>query len=160
MRQLLFNERAKKYFLLDNTQDIVCDVCGKYADEFIHIRHSKGTQICDRVFCSKKCAETDKLFLSKIGEIKVVIPTTEFIEGSIFVPERPLELCNGEISVFDVALSNKGIKSDSSSCKVINNCKVAFNPERNIQKIETAKQDETPVIDWANMKRKKRIDIK
>lgn len=155
MRQLLYNSQHKRYYLFEEAEWLNCDICNKELESpFIHLRQSKGQNLKDFVFCSINCAKKNKSFLSHVGEVKNVYFTNVFIDGSILVSTRPVELGNGEVNtVFEAALNkNEGVK-------IINKCKVAFDPNRNIQELEN-KELEAPAINWANAKRKKNNSLK
>lgn len=157
MRKLLYHPANKKYFLYDDSGDILCDNCGQFADDFIHMRLAKGVDVIDRVFCSKKCAKTAPSFLVETGEVKKVYPTADVIEGSIIVSDRPVELEGGDINAFEVARTNKGINSDTSSARIIDNARISKDTNRNIQQIENRHFDSSGMINWANTKRKKEV---
>ena len=125
MKELFFNNKEKRYFLVLTDEDLHCSFCNKVIEFgthlFIHKSYSKKEY--DKCFYCMNCIKHHK---KRIYDEFVVVEATNYIpKNSIIVPDSRPSLQSGNINVFDAAISNKGINTDCSNVNVIDHTKLA-----------------------------------
>ncbi len=125
MKELYFNKKEKRYFLVLTGEDLHCTFCNKVIELgssfFIHKSYSKK-EFNKNYYCLH-CVKKHK---TKVYDEFIVVEATNTLPNpAILVPDTPPSLQSGDLSVFDVATSNKGIQADCSGVEILDNTKLA-----------------------------------
>jgi len=126
MAQLYFDNKQKQYFMvLDHERDFVyCSVCEKLCEVdkyyFLHRSWSKK-EFSKKVYC-QNCIKDHKKHI--YDEFLCFQLTNDSLPDSFVVFDTPPRL-KVSTSVFDAALSNDNIQSDTSSTLIIDNTRLA-----------------------------------
>lgn len=126
MKQLFYNKKRNCYFLIGSTGDVntsCCD-CKKIIPMneyfFIHKSWSKK-QFVKEYYCENCIKEHKKRIYD---EFITCLIASEVPANSILIPDFP-PLLQSSTNIYDAAISNRGIKSDTSSTIITDHTKLA-----------------------------------
>ena len=122
MKGLYYDTKTNKYFYVG---EAICDgekcELGKAA---FHVTiHPNKKASYSQILCHRCLSKAQNTELLIGAEVKMVLLQDMMPEGAFLVPTRRMRFSDS--SVFDAATSNKNIKSDASSCTIIDNTRLA-----------------------------------
>ena len=158
-----YSKKTKSYFLWDDKEFVSCNVChneleGQFVLNTVYNELFKNVE--QRPYCISCFEKVKKTLTGSMSHVFI-----EFEKPKDLIPVMPDSLVTradgGNVhGLGGVILSENQLAKDLENPMVgleTEKCKVAFDPGRNIQKLE--KKDLKEVgFDWANAKRTKKVE--
>lgn len=157
-----FNKKNKHYYLWDTKEKVNCNVCSKIINNqfILNTIYNDVFKITEqRPYCIN-CFELVKRKLDGCMSLVLIEKSENLIP---VLPDTLVSKGNGNLAygLGGVVMSDKDINNDLCNSDLqleIKGKGIAFNSERNVQKLNASVSSGLVGFDWANAKRKKKED--